>query len=236
MAQLIEKLRWRVDETVRRAWVDHSGVLLKVDDPLISARVRRAIYRRLYERAEYLIVSKTIEKIDKVLELGSCLGFLGVFVCRCVGDENVTLVEANPQLISLLQKNLKKNGCRPRLVHAMVSSAGGNGKFYLSKDVWSSSGREREGTTCIEVPTVGFQDLLSELQPSYLIMDVEGAERELIREGILAASTVRKLCIELHPHYIGNAEVSSLIRRIEEDGFVTHWGRCRDGSFYFERV
>jgi FkbM family methyltransferase len=236
MARFIERVRWRVGEALGRPWVDHSGVLLKVDSPLISTKVRRAIHRRLYERAEYLIVSKTIDKVDKVLELGSCIGFLGVAACRHVGDGNVTLVEANPQLIPLLHENLRRNECRPRVVHAMVAPVGGKGRLCVSQDIWSSRGSECDGARCVEVPTVGFQDLLSEVQPSYLIMDVEGAESALVREGIMGGSTVRKLCIELHPHYIGNTEVSSLIRRIEDDGFVTQWGQCRDGSFYFKRV
>lgn len=239
MARALDRLFYFLDAVLSRKTVNYEGVRLLVQHELLSETIKRSIYRRMYEKAEISILRRTLGKNDRVLELGSCMGFLGAYVCKQVGSENVVLVEANPEMIPLLEANLANNGVFPKIINAMVGATdGADADFYVMPDVWSSSAidKGRQNSRAIRVDTVSLAALLAQARPTYLIVDIEGAEKDILDANVLKASTVQKICAELHPKYIGKQTTSRLIRDIEEAGFQTDWELCRDSTYYFSRA
>ena len=62
-----------------------------------------------YEKNEYYLLNKYINKNDNILELGSCLGFLSIVSSKKVNK--IISVEANPELYKALLKTKKDNNC-----------------------------------------------------------------------------------------------------------------------------
>jgi FkbM family methyltransferase len=239
ITNLIRKISYCIDSVLSKKVVNCNGVRLIVQNQLLSDTIKRSIYRRSYEKVEISILRQTLGNNDKVLELGSCMGFLGAYVSKSVGSENVVLVEANPYMIPLLKSNLANNGVSPLIINAMVGSKDENDMpFYLMSDVWSSSAinKNQKNSHTIQVKSITLAKLLSEVRPTYLIVDIEGGERDILNTAVLSDSTVQKICIEIHPKYIGNQCTSKLIQDIEAASFQADWNLCRENTFYFTRV
>lgn len=239
MARIFNRISYFLEAALSRKIVDYEGVKLLVQHELLSEPVKRSIYRRMYERAEISILKRTLEKNDRVLELGSCMGFLGIYVSKQVGSENAVLVEANPDMIPLLEANLANNGVSPKVINAMVGASDeADADFYVMPDVWSSSAinKDAQKSRAIRIESISLATLLGRTRPTYLIVDIEGAEKDILDACVLKNSTVQKICAELHPKYIGNQATSRLIRDIEDAGFQTDWEQCRDSTYYFSRT
>jgi hypothetical protein len=77
------------------------------------------------------------------------------------------------------------------------------------KNFWSSSTiKSHAKAKAIEVPVKRFNDELERLQPSFLIIDIEGGEQDFIRYARLDG--VNKVCIELHPFFIDPTAVAEV--------------------------
>lgn len=239
MARILDRIFYTLEAALSRKAVDYEGVRLIVQHALLSETIKRSIYRRMYERAEISILRETLGSNDRVLELGSCMGFLGAYVSKRVGSDNVVLVEANPDMIPLLEANLANNGVSPKIVSAMVGATdGADADFYVMPDIWSSSAinKDAQKSRAIRIESISLATLLAQARPTYLIVDIEGAEKDILDASVLKVSTVQKICAELHPKYIGNQATSRLIRAIEDAGFQTDWNLCRDSTYFFSRA
>lgn len=171
-----------------------------------------------YEAPESRIVRHAIHPTDTVLELGTGLGYLAALCTKVVGDSRVHTYEANPALGPVIQNNFRLNDVAPRLNICMLGEENGSITFYVMKNFWSSSTIKRHPKAkAIQVPMKRFNDELARLQPSFLIIDIEGGEQDFIRYARLDG--VRKVCIELHPHVIGAAAVAEVEVYFKMQGF-----------------
>ena len=187
----------------------------------VSEEMRTILYSGAYEEREYEVLSRLLEPSDRVLELGSGLGFITV-VCaqRC---SSVSSVEANPQLLDTLRETFRRNGVAPQLVSGMVSSSDEEQTLFVARDFWSSSTYDRGGAAT-RVGGLAFGRLLTEHRPTVLVIDIEGAELGLTHETI--APGVRAVVIELHAKVTGS-EGARLVRDwIAGQGFelTRDWG------------
>lgn len=202
-----------------RAWrhpiVELEGVKLYRGSGLGIA-VLEAIESRQYETPESRIVRHALKPGDSVLELGTGLGFIASMCARQVGNENVHTYEANPALEPVIRRNFRLNRVAPHLDIALLGDDVGWITFYVMKNFWSSSTIKRHPQAKpIQVPTKRFNDELARLRPSFLIIDIEGGERDFIHYARLDG--VQKICIELHPHVIGRESVAEV-----EAFFISH--------------
>jgi FkbM family methyltransferase len=187
----------------------------------VSEKMRTILYSGAYEEREYEVLSRLLEPADRVLELGSGLGFITV-VCaqRC---SSVSSVEANPLLLDTLRETFRRNGVAPQLLSGMVCSTGAEQTLFVGRDFWSSSSYDRGGAAT-RVGGLAFGQLLAEHLPTVLVIDIEGAELGLTSETI--APGVRTVVIELHAKVTGVDGARRVRDWIAGQGFeVTHdWG------------
>jgi len=171
-----------------------------------------------YEAPEMRIVRHAIRPSDTVLELGTGLGYLASLCAKVVSDSRMHTYEANPALGPVIQRNFRLNNVSPQLNICMLGEENGSITFYVMKNFWSSSTIKRHpNAKAIQVPMTRFNDELARLQPTFLIIDIEGGERDFIRYAQLDG--VQKICIELHPHVIGAAAVAEVIAFFKMHGF-----------------
>lgn len=225
---------WRYRNAMRTERVDVEGVTLLATSPLISDKIRRRIYQGAYERWELELVGRRLESSDRVLELGAGLGAVSALCARRIGSDRVVCVEGNPALEPLIRANHAANGVSPRLRIGLVARESGEGMLYVDEHVTGSSTTRRDGSwEGVPVPALGIADLLTEHRPNFLIVDVEGQETELFDTTDLPG--VEKICIELHPHIVGNKAAWRVLERLGELGFEMMIDDVRPRNFYLER-
>jgi len=86
-----------------------------------------------------------------------------------------------------------------------------------------------------KLESVSIQKLIDELQPSFLIMDIEGAEVDLASER-LNLHSLKKLCIEMHPHIVGDEAITELIANLIRQGFILRMTESHDDVLFFSRA
>lgn len=233
-SELERDLRFRVFSKLAPRTVEVSGIRVNPNSPLISPKIRRVLYRANYEEAEAGIIRRHLRPSDRVLELGSGLGVISALCAAAVGNEQVTTVEANPALEPLIRETHQLNRVAPKLVNSMVGTCAEEATFYVEPNAHSSSSRQRsEASTPITVRSEPLQHLIDRYKPTFLIIDVEGAESEILRDVDLAG--VEKICIELHPHLIGDDRCNEVIDILRGAGFVMKIDEIRERTLFFER-
>jgi FkbM family methyltransferase len=199
---------------------DVAGIRLLVEGAWATSSVRTAIFTGQYERGELHALETTLRSDDRYLEIGGGIGVLAAKAASVTGPKSVTVVEANPALVPVIRRTLELNGFQDvEVIAAAVSAATATGdiSFYVHQDFWTSSleyvadGRE------IRVPLLGLHDLIRDRQITYLNLDVEGAEVELLREAL--PSSIRALCVELHPAAAGHEAITGVVRALLGQGF-----------------
>ncbi len=231
-ARLRRRARAEYRRRTRPQLVWHHGIRLPLTEA-VSEEMRATLYSGSYEEREYEVLSRLLQPDDRVLELGSGLGFITVLCARRCGSERVTSVEANPRLLSTIRTTFLCNGVSPRLIPGAVSARGEPQTLFVSQNFWSSSTHDRGGQP-ITVAGVALESLLAEHQPSVLVIDIEGGETALTSAAI--SPSVRAIVIELHAGVTGSEGAAQVRSWIERHGFsiARDWG---DRSVVvFERV
>lgn len=226
-----KKYLWSL--TGRPQYAVANGVKIHLRSPVVSDRVAKSIHLGLYERLEARVVMATLQPEDRVLELGSGIGYLSALCALRIGSERVTAVEANPAMEPHIRETYRLNGVSPHLDMCVLGDRDGEVEFNVNDNYSSSSLHDRGGKT-IPVRMKSFAGMLAAAQPTYLICDIEGGEVPLLIDTPLTG--IGKICIELHPHIIGNHACSQLVRKFLNEGFDCDWQLSGGNVFYFSRA
>ena len=228
----LKKLRWAFGAP---RWVDCCGVRLPVKHPAIPPVIAKELYFCRYERQEFHIVSRKLTRDDVIMEAGAGIGFLSAYCAKIVGSDRVFAYEANPELMPLIAEVYRANQVAPSVSNAMLSDSEGEADFNIEPIFWSSSALSASrDSRVVRVRRVNLNEEITRVQPTFLIVDIEGGEHEFFRNANLAG--VRKICVELHPHLIGGERVAETIVCILQAGFALDLGLVMEGAAYFERI
>jgi FkbM family methyltransferase len=231
--------RYQFRKLFRPRVISTGGVKLDLGD-IARTRYARSFYRGDHERDEREIVARHLGADDIVLELGAGMGLVTIECCRRIGSERIFTYEANPTLEPLLRRNFSLNGVSPRLEMRMVSLDAGPQDFFVADRFVLSSRHaaataQKNGTsTRTRIDSIPLAEVLAEVRPSFLIVDIEGGEADLAAESVSLAG-VNKLCIEMHPHIIGDDGVSRVASALIAKGFRLCVGESRGAVLFFSR-
>ena len=194
------------------------GVWLELPDDLPEAVVR-GIYREGYERGEVRCLAAALRAGDVVLEVGGGLGFLSTFCALRLGSPAVHTYESNPMLIDGIRRTYALNNVSPILTNAVLGSGGRERPFFVERNFSTSSLiRRSQQATEITVPELDVKQVIGELRPTVVVMDIEGGEAELVP--LVDWSGVRALVIELHPDLLGADRTRAVTEVIARAGFA----------------
>ena len=183
-----------------------------------------------YEKEEKYFTEKYVKDIDSVLELGGNVGVISNIINgKLENKEKHIVFEPNPSLIEFLIKNKKLNDSKYHVIKGVISKDK-NIEFYLSKNILSSSSKVISKN---KINPKSYS--ISEIENKYkihfnvLVMDIEGAEIDLIRDFDL--SKFEKLIIEFHPGKTKESEIKSCkllllsygLKMIEHKNNVEFW-------------
>ena len=199
--------------------VDVDGIKMRIDRRMSPFQVNKLISGR-HTREERRLLLHRLEPDDIVMELGGGIGMLAIACALKIGGDRVHSYEANPTLESLIRENYDLNQVHPELKMCMLEEKAGSRTFHVSEHFSRSSAYKPadDKTKAYEVPVEPLNDEISRIQPTVLIMDVQGSEGELLSFADL--STVNKLLLEVHPDMLGINNANSLRRSLRDRGFL----------------
>lgn len=229
------RYQWR--KVYRPRVVNNSGLKLYLGEHAATSYAR-SIYRDSHEAEEREVVTRNLDENDTVLECGAGLGLVTILCCRKVGSHRVHAFEANPALEPLLRRNFALNDVSPNLQIKLVGPNDGEVEFFVDPKFVVSSrfSQSTDGQRKAQIiPAVSLQSLIDSIRPSFLIMDIEGGEIDLASES-LNLDSLQKLCIEMHPHILGDEAVTRIIGRLIAQGFSLNLRESKQDVLFFSRA
>jgi FkbM family methyltransferase len=186
---------------VRRSIITIEGIRIRVGRHM-SRRVERSLTKGMYEREELQLIGTVLSPSDVVLEVGAGLGLVSAYCAKQVGSGRVFAFEADPDLEPCIRETYMLNGVEPTLEMCAVGPRAGRVILYRDKHLVSSSVvRRLVGTRPVEVPGKALNYVVEKVHPTLLVIDAEGAERNLFDGALLPGVT--KIVLELHEHILG---------------------------------
>ena len=198
------------------------GIQVPFDPQIITPDIERPMRNQRYEAGEAAGLRQALRPGDRVLELGSGIGFCSTIAALVPGVEKVVTVEANPELLPMIRETHRINQTtHVDLRNGVVVAGSGQAKvpFYLRRSFWASSmsAGPQLYESMVELPTYGLDDLLHEVRPTVLVCDIEGGEFGLFDKADL--SSLRHLTIEFHPRVYGTEGMTQIQTVLAAKGF-----------------
>jgi FkbM family methyltransferase len=210
------KLHWRRLLDLQEMTLD--GIKVSTAQDTIPRFVRSALFKGTYESHERELVRQLLRRGDRVLEIGTGIGVVSLLCAKICGVENVLSYEANPVLESVIRKNYGLNELTPNLRMRAITVDGEPITFFRSDNIVSSSTKDRgRHAEKMTVESDRFDDVLTGHRPDVVIMDVEGAEIELLSSSSLTG--VKHIVVEVHPHITGEDKIGAMLASLRAIGF-----------------
>lgn len=202
---------------------------------VVSGKILLQIWSENYEGAERRALASDLTDEDRVLELGAGIGAMALTAHHVAPKAAYLAVEANPAVFATLQTNIEENGSEAAALCGLASLSDGRATLNVPEDFWAASVHDLDApTNTLQTAEFDTRRLLREHAPTVLIMDIEGAETDLL--GALDLSGLRRLIIEFHPTLTGNATVTTCLKTLIEAGFDLDLTGSSGDVLVFERA
>lgn len=218
-----------------------NGIALRIPDDCLGPKLIEALQSGRYEHTEAIALERHLQPGDRVLDLGAGAGYLSCLAARIVGAGNVTAVEANPDMIAAIRANLDANGATAtRLIEGAIvpdTYTDTTVRFRRNAAFWAAALAEegtKQGGRISEVKAHHLGPLLAEHRPSVVIMDVEGAEADLVQCNW--PKDIRLLVMEIHTGRYDARALKKIFDALSAEDFTyMPWG-SRGETLVFQRV
>ncbi|CAG0981768.1 MAG: FkbM family methyltransferase [Rhizobiaceae bacterium] len=197
------------------------GVRVPISYGEVSEEIWSALKTGRYEANEARRIPRAIRPGDRVLELGAGLGVI-TSIIAAIDDVRVWSFEADPQTVQLAKRVIDLN-CNGNVdLSNGILAAGPPRKisFYQRADFWMSSGFVEQGPyeRVIEITSRNVDAFIGKHGINVLVMDVEGAEFELLQNAELPR--IERVFLELHDHLYGLAGVQAITTAMARRGLI----------------
>ena len=160
----------------------------------VRSHLFRSVVSRNFEAPLARLVARLVEPGEDVVDIGANVGLFTVLLGRSVGSGRVLAVEPHPEARAMLLRNINRNSIKNVNVFAGAASNHDAGVVLHSSAGFSEyaslggSHHPNAPTTDvreIEVPSKTLDQLTTEegIHPSFIKIDVEGAEGLVLRGG-----------------------------------------------------
>lgn len=196
------------------------GIVVPITKEDVSPVIWNAILSGEYEAKEARHVRTLLRSGDRVLELGAGIGVITSLMAQTPGV-HIHSFDANPHVLGIARKVLAANDVRNVVLqHGLLTAGEGEDHiFYLRRDFWMSSMLKEQGPYQSTIPlrSSNIDAFLAENSINVLVMDIEGAERDLLSQARLDG--VDRVFLELHDHLYGLTGVRKIFAAMDRLGF-----------------
>lgn len=173
-----------------------------------------------YEEKEVRWLRTVVRPHDRVLELGSGVGITTAVIAG-IPDVHVWAYEASPSSFALAQQVMVANALENVTLSQGILSAGApqDLEFYVRRDLWMSSLIEAQGPyeATIKITSSNIDQVIDEHRIDIVVMDIEGAEVDLLVGAELRG--VHRVFLELHDHLYGLQGIRKITDALGSKGF-----------------
>jgi len=184
---------------------------------------------------ERALIGRWLPSDVPVLEFGGGLGVVSCLVNSKLDDpEKHIVVEPNPSMVAILERNRRINACKFQVVSKAISYGFDHVDLNIDEQFVSSSVKGLSNGKTIKVETTSVTDLLMQagFESAGIVCDIEGSEAEIIeRELPTLGDRIRFFMTEMHPRILGQNAVGGLMVALENLGFVLK-EQLGDSVFY----
>ncbi|MBI3879222.1 MAG: FkbM family methyltransferase [Verrucomicrobia bacterium] len=182
------------------------GCVFEIPRALTTRAYRACFWKGDYETEERELVRRLIRPEDRVLELGGCLGIVSCVTNRLLADKSKHLVvEGNPKLISIIERNRELNHAGFAIEGCAVSQER-TVTFYLHPRFIVGGTTQRQTAEAVTVPGRTLRELHERHGPfNVMIMDIEGSEVEALPAAGDLLREYRLVIVEQHEWAVGAA-------------------------------
>jgi FkbM family methyltransferase len=218
MSSLLRSARKALRRLLQPGIIRLDGLLICTDPAMVSPDVRKGLFKETYEEPERILVGRFLKPDDRVLEVGGGIGLVSLTCARICGVANVLTYEANPAMEAVIRHNFRLNRLEPNLRIKLVTKDGRAVTFFVNDNIMSSSCFDRNMGTPRTLPSDALDQVLAEWKPTALVMDVEGAEIEMLTASQLPG--IRKVILEIHPHIVGEEPTHAMLEHLRGVGLI----------------
>jgi len=206
-------------------WIPYGGTRVLIDSHLITFPILDMLLRHRYEHFEFEALSilkrrGLLTRADRALELGVGAGVIGLQIASIVGDGHYLGYEANPAVLDLARRNFALNGMAPDLRRRLLVPGGGGARNFAVSSNFTASALEARADTVgeVSVETDAFEDVLKRFDPTFLVMDIEGGEKEFFA-GVGDFGNIRLIMLENHFFDAQRPVFEAIVAKLADHGF-----------------
>ncbi len=211
------------------------GCAFSVRNPAITTDVKSRFLFGRYEKPERRALKKFLDPEVPVVEFGAAIGVIACLTNKRLSDpKKHVVVEANPDLLPLLEENRVRNNCQFTILHRAVAHECEQVTFNLCENYLGSS-VQAAAERSISVPATTLLEVMNSFnfERCSLVCDIEGGEADLVRfEAETLAQKVKTLIIEVHPWALGAATVQIMLAELKRIGFESVYQK--DATYVFQ--
>jgi FkbM family methyltransferase len=157
-------------------------------NPVLDSGVESSIYYTgSYEIGTLNIIKKYLNRNDYFLDIGANIGLMSIYASKIIGDNGkVYSVEANPNTIAILEKNINLNKIKNiEILPFAVGSKMDRGKIYSNLN-WNRGSAslvniDKESIS-YDINIIPLDEYFKKIPPFKLIkIDIEGFELEALK-------------------------------------------------------
>ena len=217
-----------------------NGIRLWVPDAILNTKITEKLEQGRYEADEARAVQMRARPGRRVLELGGGIGYIASLCATVTQPENVVTVEANPEMISVIRKNLNRNGFQSvEIVHGAVGQEGHDRQvvgFEEKPAFWAGrlADEKSSAEAIVDVPLLSLPALLKKHRPHLVVMDIEGAEQYLFDHPW--PDHVENMILELHPGQYSDRVIKKIVDCMSASGLTYDPGPSRGRVLGFRRL
>lgn len=177
-----------------------NGLVIHVPYHMTDFEFRGRFIFNAYEKEEAKYLAIHLDPKAKILELGSCLGYISCLTNKLIaGKGDHVVLEANPKLIPWIEKNKKENDCSFAIENRIISKNKTSSFYIHDLIVGGSTKRATEEKVEVEGITIEALQKRYNLEFDTLIMDIEGGELDFFRNFQSSVKNFKAIFFEIHP-------------------------------------
>lgn len=178
-------------------------------------------YNNKYEKNEFKLISEYLNPNSSVLELGGGIGYISNVINKILKNKNNHIVlEGNELLINYLEVNKKLNNSYFQIVNGILSNKELNTFFVSETFVSSGLHNKSDNSKMTSVKGFNLQVIHENFKINFdtLIMDIEGAEYEILLENKILKS-FKNIFFELHPKILSKSQQDEIYQALLSENF-----------------
>jgi|SRR3989338_2555309 len=216
-------MQWIMGKIVEmKKTVKVGNLQLSVDSPAIVTSTKYRFWFDNYEKEERDAVNKFLKSDYPIIELGGGIGAMACFINKkLTNPKKHIVIEANPNLASLIEENRLINDCNFTIINRAVGYNGSEIPFYIDK-IYVSGSAKRKTSESIIVPAITLKEIFDRygFDVAVLVCDIEGSEIELVDMEINTLSEkINLIIMETHSRITGKKAIEKMLSRLQEQGF-----------------